>query len=98
MLCLQLEETNEIDDEHENDEGNDGIETTESVESDRTARVTSFSSSSGTPILSVYHDSGYRTVLTALPATFGMKIDNETEVSYTAASEYIHMVSHRVYI
>jgi len=81
VLCLQLEETNEIDDEHENDEGNDGIETTESVESDRTARVTSFSSSSRTPILSVYHDSGYRTVLTALPATFGMKIDNKTEIS-----------------
>ena len=91
MLCLQLGETNEIDDEHENDEGNDGIETTESVESDRTARVTSFSSSSRTPILSVYHDSGYRTVLTALPATFGMKIDNKTEVSQDIDT-YIHKV------
>jgi len=83
ILCLQLDETNEIiDTEHESDdEVDDGIETTESVESDRSARVSSFSSSSRTPILSVYHESGYRTVLTALPATFGMKIDNETEIS-----------------
>ena len=37
-------------------------------------------SGSGTPILSVYHKTGARTVLTALPATFGMQIKNDTEV------------------
>lgn len=34
-----------------------------------------------TPIVSVYHKTGYRTVLTALPATFGLQIQNETEVT-----------------
>jgi len=34
-----------------------------------------------TPILSVYHENGYRTVLTAIPATFGLTIKNDTEVS-----------------
>lgn len=34
-----------------------------------------------TPILSVYHENGYRTVLTAIPSTFGMEIKNDTEVS-----------------
>jgi len=33
------------------------------------------------PILSVFHEDGSRTVLTALPATFGMPIINETKVS-----------------
>ena len=33
-----------------------------------------------TPIVSVYHKTGYRTVLTALPASFGLQILNETEV------------------
>ena len=33
-----------------------------------------------TPIVSVYHKTGYRTVLTALPASFGLQIQNETEV------------------
>ena len=33
-----------------------------------------------TPILSVYHASGYRTVLSAIPSTFGLKIRNDTEV------------------
>ena len=33
-----------------------------------------------TPILSVYHENGYRTVLTAIPATFGLTIKNDTEV------------------
>ena len=37
-------------------------------------------SGSGIPILSVYHKTGARTVLTALPATFGMQIENDTEV------------------
>ena len=36
--------------------------------------------SSHTPIVSVYHKTGYRTVLTALPASFGLQIQNETEV------------------
>jgi len=33
------------------------------------------------PILSVFHEDGSRTVLTALPATFGMPIRNETKMS-----------------
>jgi len=37
--------------------------------------------SSHTPIVSVYHKTGYRTVLTALPASFGLQIQNETEVT-----------------
>jgi len=31
--------------------------------------------------VSVLHDTGYRTVLTALPATFGLTIQNDTEIS-----------------
>jgi len=34
-----------------------------------------------TPILSVYHASGYRTVLSAIPSTFGLKIHNDTEIT-----------------
>ena len=37
-------------------------------------------SASHTPIVSVYHKTGYRTVLSALPASFGLQIQNETEV------------------
>jgi len=38
-------------------------------------------SASHTPIVSVYHKTGYRTVLSALPASFGLQIQNETEVT-----------------
>lgn len=37
--------------------------------------------SSRTPIVSIYHDDGSRTVLTAIPASFGMIISNTTKVS-----------------
>ena len=40
------------------------------------------SSELSTPILSVYHENGYRTVLTAIPASFGLTIDNDTEVRH----------------
>lgn len=36
---------------------------------------------SGTPIISIYHDNGSRTVLTAIPASFGMVIKNTTKLT-----------------
>ena len=64
VLC-QPEEDNEIEDDEE----------------ERSARASFPSSSSANvPIVSVHHDTGYRTVLTALPATFGLRIQNDTEV------------------
>ena len=47
---------------------------------ERSARASFPSSSANVPIVSVHHDTGYRTVLTALPATFGLRIQNDTEV------------------
>ena len=32
------------------------------------------------PILSAYHQNGHRTVLSGIPATFGLQIQNDTEV------------------
>ena len=71
VLC-QSEEENEVD-------SND-VENQDNAELERRDARSSFISGSGTPILSVYHKTGARTVLTALPATFGMQIKNETEV------------------
>ena len=65
VLC-QPEEDNEIEDDEER--------------SARASFPSSTSSSSNVPIVSVLHDTGYRTVLTALPATFGLRIQNDTEV------------------
>ena len=63
-VLCQPEEDNEIEDDEE-----------------RSARASFPSaSSSNVPIVSVLHDTGYRTVLTALPATFGLRIQNDTEV------------------
>jgi len=72
VLC-QSEEENEVDSNDVKNQDNGEIER-------RDAR-SSFMSGSGTPILSVYHKTGARTVLTALPATFGMQIKNETEIT-----------------
>jgi len=36
---------------------------------------------SGVPLLSIQHPGGYRTVLSTLPATFGMKIHPDTKIS-----------------
>ena len=47
---------------------------------ERSARASFPSSSANVPIVSVHHDTGYTTVLTALPATFGLRIQNDTEV------------------
>jgi len=55
----------------ETSEKSDKIETNQS-KSDEKPRV---------PILSVFHDDGSRTVLTALPATFGLKLRNDTKVT-----------------
>ena len=55
------------------------VTTSASVESDD--RSETLAVRPVTPILSIYHDTGYRTVLTALPATFGLTIDNQTEVN-----------------
>ena len=63
-VLCQPEEDNEIED--------DDVE--------RSARASFPSSSANVPIVSVHHDTGYRTVLTALPATFGLRIQNDTEV------------------
>ena len=49
-------------------------------ESEKGEERKGFSAGSHTPIVSVYHRTGYRTVLTALPASFGLQIQNETEV------------------
>ena len=65
VLC-QPEEDNEIEDDEER--------------SARASFPSAASSSSNVPIVSVLHDTGYRTVLTALPATFGLRIQNDTEV------------------
>ena len=50
---------------------------------------------------SVFHEDGSRTVLTALPATFGMPIINETKVRIILESKLvsplsIHQVSGRL--
>ena len=60
-------------------EENDSVKDEQMESAELTTRCCG-SGSAGTPILSVYHKNGYRTVLTALPATFGAEITNETEV------------------
>ena len=40
-------------------------------------------------LLSVFHEDGSRTVLTALPATFGMQIENETKVRLKSSGHKI---------
>ena len=52
-----------------------------------------WSSDGHTPIVSVYHKTGYRTVLTALPASFGLQIQNETEVGLNSKC-YILIACH----
>jgi len=71
-LCDEEEEVkeNEIQDEEESER--------EEKKEFSSAR---WSSDRHTPIVSVYHKTGYRTVLTALPASFGLQIQNETEVT-----------------
>ena len=44
------------------------------------------------PVLSVYDQQGDRTVLAALPATFGKSVDNKTEVRHLVIINY-----HKIY-
>ena len=74
VLC-QPEEDNEIEDDEER--------------SARASFPSAASSSSNVPIVSVLHDTGYRTVLTALPATFGLTIQNDTEVFKSGGGESV---------
>ena len=65
---------NKLCDEEENEEENEIKDVENEREERKGFRL------GHTPIVSVYHKTGYRTVLTALPASFGLQILNETEV------------------
>jgi len=73
ILC-ESDDENEIEDDKEQSE-NITEYNSDTVEEDRSSPPLS------TPILSVYHQNGYRTVLTAIPASFGLSIQNDTELS-----------------
>jgi len=76
----------ESDDENEIEVDTKVLDTSTTEDTSETAKEESRSTAKGdtellTPILSVYHENGYRTVLTAIPSTFGLEIKNDTEIS-----------------
>lgn len=79
ILC-QSDVENEIEVDTKVSEPETTEESSETTEEENRSRQES-SSELLTPILSVYHTNGYRTVLTAIPSTFGLTIQNDTEIS-----------------